>query len=100
MSKGKGKVLEELPPIGNRVKHLYDWESHAKTARDNVGRVVLAETNVPVTHINSVRQYRMPPFVTTDGYIKVSYRNSKVQPSGVRTADVYLQWLPTGKETE
>jgi hypothetical protein len=100
MVKGKGKVLEELPPKGNRVKHLYDWDAHVKTARDNVGRVVLAETSVPVTHINSLRLYRLPPFVTTEGFIKVSYRNSKVQASGVRTADVYLQWEPTTKETK
>ena len=100
MANGKGKVLSELPPRGNRVKHLYDWETHVATARKHVGSVVLAETNVPVTHINSLRLYRLPPFVTTEGYIKVSYRNSKVQPSGVRTADVYLQWQPTGKEPE
>lgn len=98
MNKGKGKVLQELPPVGGRVKHLYDWETHVKTARDNVGSVVLAEEQVPVTHINSLRLYRQPPFITTDGYIKVSYRNSKVQASGVRTADVYLQWIQTRKE--
>lgn len=97
----RGKILPAVPPPSgkfSRVKQLYKWEEHVKTARENIGSVVLAEVGVPVTHINSLRQYKHDPFVTDEGRIAVSYRGSQVGKDGVRRADVYLKWEPKIKE--
>jgi hypothetical protein len=69
----------------------------AQLAKDNPDSVVLAGEHVRMTTIKSVRAYTREPFVSTDGRIKVSMRNSIEEADGHRYGDVYMQWIPAKK---
>lgn len=90
----KGIVLDELPPAQRRRDH-YDWHGKAALALANPDKVVLAYKDVPVSRIMSVRQYKTPPFMTAEGKIQVSMRDSYVDDrDGKRYGDVYFKWVP------
>lgn len=93
----KGKVVPNVPN-SRRVNSAYDWDAHAKMSREAWPNAVLAETHVPVSHINAIRMYQTPPFRTDEGRVLVACRASKVDDDGIRYGDVYLTWVPNEKE--
>lgn len=90
----KGIVLDELPPTQRR-RDEYDWDTKAKLAKDNPGKVVLAYKDVPISRIMSLRQRKRPPFIESDGRIQISMRDSFINDAdGKRYGDVYFSWAP------
>lgn len=94
----KGKVVGKLPPRGNANS---TWDEVVHTAQQHPNEAVLADTGLAMTMINSVRQYvdrGRKPYVTDDGYIEVSCRNSHKVEGGGRAGDMYFVWRQKPKE--
>ena len=94
----KGKVVDRVPSRSSDPRVSKAIVASAETAQ-LTGKPVLAATKVPVSRINTMRQYTSPPFVTDKGRIKVEMRYSKVI-DGKRVGDVYFTWMPNETESE
>lgn len=98
----KGKIVSAIPQAGNMRGPVakIDWDSPAKLARTS-GQPVLAAKHVRNSRIKSLRQSTRSPFVTDEGRIIVTMRNSTVDPvDGERYGDVYMTWEPTKKASK
>ncbi|MDR6416067.1 hypothetical protein [Pseudarthrobacter sulfonivorans] len=92
---GKTVASIPLPRRGGRSNSEYNWDESATLARES-GLPVLAANHVRESRIKSVRQYDRPPFVCSDGRIKVHMRNSILEKDGERYGDVYFTWQDSG----
>jgi hypothetical protein len=92
----EGKLVSSVPPK-RFAEQVYDWDGIAELARNNPDMAVLAGEHVRMTTIKSVRAYTRSPFVTNEGRIKVSMRNSVEEADGHRYGDVYFEWVPAKK---
>lgn len=94
----KGKVVGKLPPRGNANS---TWDEVVHTAQQHPNEAVLADADLAMTMINSVRQYvdrGRKPYVTDEGHILVSCRNSHRPLGGKRRGDMYFTWIPNGSK--
>lgn len=92
----EGKLVSSVPPA-RWPAQVYDWDAIAQLAKENPDMAVLAGEHVRMTTIKSVRAYNRPPFVTSEGRIKVSMRNSVEETDGHRYGDLYMEWIPAKK---
>lgn len=89
-----GKLVGALPPKGNINT---DYDESVILAQQHPNEAVEVATNLSVITINSVRQYverGRQPYVTGDGYIEVSCRDSKAHEDGKRYGTMYFRWIP------
>lgn len=90
------KVVGALPPRGNINT---EWDGFVPIARENPGQAVRVGTNVPNLRVNAIRQYvRRPPYLTEEGRIEVSLRNSRVDADNIRRGEMYFTWHPATKK--
>lgn len=93
----KGKIVDRVPSRSYDPRVSKALIASAETA-EVTGKPVLAARKVNISRINTVRQYRAAPFVTTKGHIKVEMRGSKVV-DGKRLGDMYFTWVPNESGT-
>lgn len=99
MSKKEGRVVHEIPPPKRPSKYNINWDKFIEMAR-MTGQPVLAGVNIRNSTVKSLRQTTRPPFVTTEGRVVVTLRNSEVKNDGQRYGDVYFTWQPYEKPEE
>lgn len=93
----KGKLYDSVPRP-NLAKDGIDWDSKALLARENPGQGVLAGKDMPESRARSLRVRNREPFVTDEGRIVVSVRDSYLTATGRRYGNIWFEWVPTPKE--
>lgn len=94
----EGKTVSAIPAPTRVSKYGINWDKYVEIAK-MTGQPVLAGHNVRESQVKSMRQYTRPPFIQEDGHVVIALRNSKVE-SGVRTGDVYFEWVSTQKKEQ
>lgn len=91
----KGELVDSIPVRGNVPPSAAAWDDAARKAQDNPGKAVRAATHVPLSRISALRMYRRAPYRDEKGNrtLKISMRNSVVEPDGKRYGDVYFEWI-------
>lgn len=86
-----GRFVEEIPPHASLKADK--WTELARTAQDRPNTPLLAGRGVHERVIKRLRARVTPPFVQSNGRIRVSMRGSSITEDG-RVGDVYLTWVP------
>lgn len=94
-----GEIVDAIPARKRESKYNNNWDRFAELAR-STGKPVLAGVNIRNTTVKSLRQYTRPPFVTNEGRIIISLRNSEIGEDGERYGDIYMSWESTTSSTK
>lgn len=92
----EGKIVNAIPAPSRVSKYKINWDEYVDIAK-LAKSPVLAGRNIRETQVKSMRQYTRHPFVQEDGHVSIALRNSEVK-DGVRTGDVYFEWVPNDKK--
>lgn len=97
----EGATVDAIPATRRpTIRYNIDWDHMANLAR-LTGKPVLAGTNIRITQLGAIRQYKRPAFRDETGHIKAIMRESKINPEdGVRYGDIYFEWIDTTNQEE
>jgi len=94
----EGKIVNAIPAPSRVNKYKINWDEFVDIAK-LAKSPVLVGRNIRETQVKALRQRTRHPYVQEDGHVAIALRNSEVE-NGVRTGDVYFEWIPTTKKEQ